>query len=430
MSNLKGFDALHAAYIQQDLRKYIDETLEYKKAYLEEHEILVGSWYYGKYEEKINSVRLNMQNPFTGKKPMHIKLATKYDIPSHHKKLRVIVKINRYYCEKDAPDDIIICDLDPDIKREIDDLKKKTQKRIEEEKRKKELEIRRKTAEEKTAVVQSSKEHFNQILQAIENAEAFLAAEKATGTLPEFPDYLFDYNNIKQQAAYNMRYLYAYSYEYLTMLLKVVNMGLPQFKVRMLSLGCGTTADLWALEEAFIRKKLSPEIEYIGVDKALWENSLCIDSQKHISIETRYGEKAGEYLSKTSDLRFDIIMFPKSFGDIIKNDREDFRRIMLAFMNMPLKESFYVVFSFVQNETEDIINKARKLADSVIKRGYFGTFEFVEAEDNKGEIGYSRDVPFELLPGQYAESSKALAGKHYIKYRNYENNLICKFVKE
>lgn len=429
MSNLKGFDALHAAYIQQDLQKYIDETPEYKKAYLEEHEVLVGSWYYGKYEEKTNSVRLNLQNPFTGKKPMYVKLATKYDIPSHYKKLRVIVKTNRYYCEKDDPDDIILCDLDPDIKNEIEEIKRIAQKKIAEEKRKSELEIRHKTAKEKTAVVQS-KEHFNQIIQAIVNAEAFLAAEKAAGTLPEFRDYLFDYNNIKQQAAYNMRYLYAYSYEYLTMLLKMVNMGLPQSKIRMLSLGCGTKADLWALEEAFIRKKLFPEIEYIGVDKALWEKNLCIDSQKNISIEARYGEKAGEYLAKTNDLRFDIIMFPKSFGDIIKNDGEDFKKIMLSFTHMPLKDTFYVAFSFVQNETEDIIIKARRLADNVINRGYSGTFEFVEAEDNKGEIGYSREVPFELLPGRYAESSKALAGRHYIKYRNYENNLICKFVKE
>lgn len=240
--------------------------------------------------------------------------------------------------------------------------------------------------------------------------------------------YPHNYNDPWDQACYVMRYLYAYTYEYFMIFSDILEKTDKSRNLQVLSLGCGTMSDAWALQEAAKRMKYRGTIEYTGVDTCEWSSKYVPQTRSRIKRNFKLC-KAGEYLGKCNNRSFDIMLFPKSLGDIHKNDYNDLVMTRLALgSTLPLKDEFVLAFSFIDNEQENIKDKIEMdyLLQRIRDRGYDG--EVVKNKKCKGGI-CSSSPPFPMLCSDIVEDSKRLALQHFMTNREHENYYICRFTK-
>ena len=234
-----------------------------------------------------------------------------------------------------------------------------------------------------------------------------------------------DYSNDWKQACYILRYMYAYSYEYFQLYSDIFKRDTTIKRPRVLSLGCGAMLDAWSIQEAATMMNIGVPIEYTGVDVVEW-NKGYIPRTNPLIVKNYVPQKAGEYLSSFDLEPFDIILFPKSLGDIYLFDREDYIILKEALgRTFPLKDEFYIAFSLIDNEQYNKKDKIEidKLLEKIHNRGYQGE-PIWNSTTNIGICG-SRP-PFPMLSNEIVEDSKKYTGKHFMTNRSHENYCICK----
>lgn len=240
--------------------------------------------------------------------------------------------------------------------------------------------------------------------------------------------YPHNYDNSWDQACYVMRYLYAYAYEYFMLFSDTLEMVSKSNSLQVISLGCGTMPDAWALQEAADRMEIKGPIEYTGVDMFEWPSEYVPQTNKEMK-RTFIKSKAGEYLLTCNDQAFDVILFPKSLGDMYKNDRSDLFMLKKALGEiLPLKEEFFLAFSFIDNEQENRKDKIEMdyLLQCIRDRGYVGE----PIKNRYTKVGICNSYPpFPMLDDDLIKDSKRLALQHFMTSREHENYYICKFTK-
>ena len=282
----------------------------------------------------------------------------------------------------------------------------------------------------------SFNKHFSEIKRVMFNAYKQLEESEKRGEAPPSPkpDYPNNYTTPWNRGCYVLRYTYAYSFEYLQMFLEILRMIKHERGIRILSLGCGTTIDGWSIQEASNFLGRQSAIEYIGIDYAQWEEDLIprIDEGNNYKRKYLYEKKAGEYMANCQTLRFDIICFPKSIGDIFRSDKGDYERVLAALQPEKLKEEFVLAFSIPdyekqerKKEDQEIINE---LISTVCKRG-FKVLDQVENERCEDSVGYS-NPNYPSVEQEYVEWSYALTDRKIMTNRKYEKYYIYKLKKE
>ena len=273
----------------------------------------------------------------------------------------------------------------------------------------------------------SIEEGFLEVKRTIINARnTLINAEppKLTDIKNYYPS---NYDREWDQACYILRYMYAYSYEYFMLFSDIFELANRNKKFSVLSIGCGAMPDAWALEAAAKRMKVTGAISHTGVDSIQWDNKYVPKTSGRIRKKLILN-KAGEFLENTND-EFDIILFPKSIGDMHMNDYSDFGKVKRAFRDsLSLKEGFFVAFSLINNEQNNRKDKIEidYILQNIRTRGYEGRTVW----SKKTKVGICGSNPsFPRLEEELVEDSINLTKRHFMASREYENYCLCKMTK-
>lgn len=83
------------------------------------------------------------------------------------------------------------------------------------------------------------------------------------------------YSNSTVQRLYLLKYAYEYGFEYLSMCNKLIEDLADKDVISVVSLGCGTMLDYWALAYMLDKKNVSrPVVKYLGIDVIEWKHSM------------------------------------------------------------------------------------------------------------------------------------------------------------
>ncbi len=277
---------------------------------------------------------------------------------------------------------------------------------------------------------QISEVRFKAIKDVIDNAYYDLLQMEEMGCIvpPVKPDYPNEYADYWNQACYVLRYIYAYSYEYFRMYLDMFSNEVLGRYINVLSLGCGTMVDAWSLQEAIRFRRKNTAVSYIGVDMNRWGNNYEPKVAPSIIKKHMHKRKAGDYLINQSILDFDILVFPKSIGDIYR-DPDDFEKIVYALKTKDVKkDSFYIAFSFVNYKDEKNMDapKIDKIISSLSLRGYRLKKEKHKSTD---QAIVASNPGFPPLDNQIVMNAKRLTGKEVMRKRIHEKYYYYRFEK-
>lgn len=270
---------------------------------------------------------------------------------------------------------------------------------------------------------------FASINEAINNAVDELKALNAIGRAPLLkPDYPHEYEDRWHEACYIARYMFAYSYEYLQMYKDLLNLY-PESKVlKILSLGCGSMVDAWSLHRAIYSVNRDVVVKYYGVDAVVWE-------KKYVPKVTTFNklqfinDKAGRYLKGAEEIDFDVIVFPKSIGDIY-TDTMDFQRMVDALMGNTKQRFFLVASKIVYSEQS--LRSDESVLEIVVKQILAAGYRLNKRIERKGEdkaIASGRSGYFYPIEIDVNEVCN-LSGRYPILKRTFENYSIYEFIKE
>lgn len=267
------------------------------------------------------------------------------------------------------------------------------------------------------------------IMEIINTAISDLEKYENNGVAPALkPDYPKNYSRPWDRSCYISRYIYAYTYEYIRMYLNVINMGIKEGPLRVLSVGCGVMSDAWALEEALKIRHIDKEVKYVGIDNAEWEERYSPKTEMDSTIKK---EDAGEYLLNCDSIDYDIILFPKSLRDIWLDNVTAFDNIKRALTLNGLKEEFYILFSFPDYKRAEDLAKDQRLAktlvDCVINRGY-SCIDYKENEIKNERIDCAM-LPFPLPSHHACSKVNELTDRNIMTHRSYEHYCIYRIRK-
>lgn len=273
------------------------------------------------------------------------------------------------------------------------------------------------------------KNNFNCIERSIFNALYDLERLGTEGE--DFSNLWKNYSDPKRRAAYVLKYLYAYTYEYLLMYITIIKNSVLMDNIKVLSLGCGVMTDAWALQESIAFCKAKIVGEYTGVDlEKDWETDYFPKTTNIIKKE-EMGISAGDYLLGLSELDYDVLIFPKSLADIVWGEpRTDFDKIIYALDEANFrKRSFCLCFSFVKNEKKEIIERAEEIVELIKKKGYECSESITVKNEDDAIDKKNSHVPFPSLRDDYKKRIYDAIGQWPINNRTYENNRIYFFTK-
>lgn len=440
MAGFKSFQELSEYLKEDELRRFLSKNKASKIAYLREKGITIHRPVFGKYNREKNSVEVNIPNPFTGERPISIKLVEKYDIPQNDKMLQVSLLINDNLNENSDPSELLVCDITQSKKDEIARIKKNRESQLAEKetllKKEKERRRKEKEREEQREAWYRLQEESNRIFREIKDRygavnsilyRAFDDLSKAYIRRQYHPSegYPSEYDNIIHQERYILRYLYAYSCEYIKLFLDLIEMGLNKDTVNVLSAGCGSMIDAWSFLEATKRTKSNiRRIQYTGLDINEWIHTVESGELKKSFIPT----SAGRYYERLQSLEYDLYCFPKSIGDIagdgITRINEDFEKIINAFKTKQIeKDPFFVAISMISykdSPRNDIIH-AERIKNVILERGYACKEKRWKGEETFVGESLRVEYPFDF------DSISTITGSNPMMSRKYENYVIYKF---
>ena len=270
---------------------------------------------------------------------------------------------------------------------------------------------------------------FASINSAINNAVSQLYSFDASGRAPLIkPDYPHEYEDRWHEACYTARYMFAYSYEYLQMFKDFLNMVPDVEELKVVSLGCGSMVDAWSLHRAIYSANRDIVVRYYGVDIVSWESKYIPKVTTFKSLKF-INDKAGKYLMVKDKIDYDVIVFPKSIGDI-SADALDFQRILDA-LGGNSNRKFFLIASKITYGGSSLRNDEsllKRLTERIIESGFLLNRKI----ERKGE-----DVPIAagrtgyFYPAEIdVNEVNRLSGRYPILKRSFENYSIYEFVRK
>lgn len=192
----------------------------------------------------------------------------------------------------------------------------------------------------------------------------------------------FDYNNIPDyseplcQQIYLMRYMYAYSFEFYYVYRLVFETLYELYKAtHVLSIGCGSAYDYWALKKAYMDSNLEDTtgvFYYIGIDKVNWLYTCASEKYDKVDILKRdFVEWIRENPNDFSNR--DFIFFPKSIGEF---SEEYFKTLLLEIkqpQNRLKRDRVVIIGSFrkTQSSHQSDVNRFESFVDTLVSaNGY------------------------------------------------------------
>ena len=168
------------------------------------------------------------------------------------------------------------------------------------------------------------------------------------------------YSDLAFQQLYLLKYAYEYGFEYLSMCNEVIEDFADKEQISVVSLGCGTMLDYWALACTLDEREISrPVIKYHGIDAIKWDHSLGAEVRDKDKKTFKFSQESFKNFFERQDNRFntyDIYFFPKSISEFSKNDME----LMLNNLSEMEKNTIYFCIS---------LRKAKKgVSNSDVKR--------------------------------------------------------------
>lgn len=270
---------------------------------------------------------------------------------------------------------------------------------------------------------------FASINETINNAVDELKALNAKGRAPLLkPDYPHEYEDRWHEACYTARYMFAYSYEYLQMYTDLLNLDPEMKALKILSLGCGSMVDAWSLHRAIYLVNRDVSVNYYGVDAVVWEKKYVPKVTTFTKLQF-INDKAGTYLKGAEDIDFDVIVFPKSIGDISR-DTMDFQR-MLDALRGKTKQRFFLVASKIVYSEQSLRNDESVL-EIVVKQFLTAGYRLKKKVERRGEdkaIAAGKSGCFYPIEIDVNEVCN-LSGRYPILKRTFENYSIYEFIKE
>lgn len=245
-----------------------------------------------------------------------------------------------------------------------------------------------------------------------------------------------NYSDKWNRGAYALRYYYAYIFEYINLFLDLIDLGVPDEEIKIMSIGCGAKIDAWALQEALKIQRIHRKVLYTGIDKEDWSrDGYCPNTETHIVDDsTTFNCCAGKYLMGSEKLDYDIYLFPKSIGDIYYFDTtgEAFDRIKRAFENKEIKKDcFYIAASTIRYEDGawDDIAALEEVKKSTEKNHFVCTGSYVNESINRYIVDYRNYVRYPEYPPAILPDVERLTGYKPTFSRSRERYLIFKFEK-
>lgn len=195
-----------------------------------------------------------------------------------------------------------------------------------------------------------------------------------------------DYADIHVQQYYLLRYAYAYAFEYKKMYEFLFQRFYPQDQINVMSIGCGTMLDYWALGRILEQSARSNcRINYIGIDQIGWH--YLIPARRRDTVFFCQNDVVDEF-SQYASLDSDVYFFPKSiseFSDV------DFWTLCKYFEETYIiKNQIHIMISVRSDERSmrRDLQRAELLRQAIIKNGFktddhCGSHCTVSNEDDK-----------------------------------------------
>lgn len=177
------------------------------------------------------------------------------------------------------------------------------------------------------------------------------------------------YSNPTKQQLYLLKYAYTYGFEYLSMYNEFIEDFAAKDEISVVSLGCGTMLDYWALVCMLDERKVSrPVVKYLGIDAVKWNHNFETKVRdKDRKTFTFSQESFVEFFKRQNNQfnAYDIYFFPKSISEFSKkNDME----MMLNNLSEIKKDTIYFCISLRKGDKEvsnDDIQKVQMIIDKL-----------------------------------------------------------------
>ena len=151
------------------------------------------------------------------------------------------------------------------------------------------------------------------------------------------------YSNSTVQRLYLLKYAYEYGFEYLSMCNELIEDFKDKAEISVVSLGCGTMLDYWALAYMLDKKNMSkPVVKYQGIDVVEWEHSLETEARARDMVKL-FPDTFEEFFNK-QDNKFnthDVYFFPKSISEFSDEKEKSDIGVLLENLSNIEKDSIY-----------------------------------------------------------------------------------------
>lgn len=180
------------------------------------------------------------------------------------------------------------------------------------------------------------------------------------------------YSNPAVQQLYLLKYAYTYGFEYLSMYNEFIENFADKENISVVSLGCGTMLDYWALAYMLDQKKLSrPIVKYLGIDAIKWNHSLETEVRDKDKKTFQFSQESFEHFFERQNNEFnthDVYFFPKSISEFSDNGNgKSAMEMMLSRLSEIEKDTVYFCISLRKSYevANDDIRKVQKIIDKL-----------------------------------------------------------------
>lgn len=226
-------------------------------------------------------------------------------------------------------------------------------------------------------------------------------------------DSKLDYNKPQVQSSYLLKYALGYSFEYYYMYNHIKSSFINKKEINILSLGCGSCIDYWALCLLLYRENNNLKINYMGIDKIKWtsnniENTFdkndidtykftkrkfdnCYFVENEINILSYYDDIFSDNINNILN-NLDIIIFPRSIGEIFIDETNNINteniNIVKNIISNVRKDEIYILSSIYANNHYHLLNGLSKryysinLDSEFAYKGIYGIDNYFEYPDD------------------------------------------------
>lgn len=230
-----------------------------------------------------------------------------------------------------------------------------------------------------------------------------------------------DYNDDIVQDVYAIRYSMAYALEYKEMYKKLSQRMLVKDSLKVVSLGCGTMIDYWALKQVFNDTR----INYQGIDVIDWRDKFAPCSNDTVEFTQ---QSICDYFNECSQLDADVYIFPKSISELDGEMLDNICRIFAA--KGMMKDEIHIMFSLraSQNNLEQDLEKTNRFYNRMSALGLYSDDDSATIYRGEDKMIYFSDRDFNVYDLKEAYNLLENLANECKNYNRF--NYTCKLCHE